>query len=157
MSEGGQKEFRRILKLQNWDSDNLVLQTSTYEELKSSGQINILENEGLKIQMIDLYREYEVATKHFEEINGLTSREFLPGALRVGSKYYFSLIYDEERLMEGTDWRFINDTTSESFKILEDTQIMYNMKYLYFITYFENLLTKSKSLIKNIDNELRAF
>ena len=156
-TQKSEKEFRKVLGLQNWDSDNLVMQISTYEELKSSGRINILENEGLKIQMIDLYREYEVATKHFEEINGLTSREFWPGALRVGSKYYFKHLYDEERLMEGTDWRFINDPTSESFKILEDTQIMYNMKYLYFITYFENLLTKSKSLIKNIDNELRAF
>ena len=155
-TQKSEKEFRKVLGLQNWDSDNLVMQTSTYEELKSSGQINILENEGLKIQMIDLYREYEVATKHFEEINGLTSRRFLPGALRVGSKYYFKHLYDEERLMEGTDWRFINDPTSESFKILEDTQMMYNMKYRYFITYFENLLTKSKSLIKNIDNELQG-
>ena len=156
-TQKSEQEFRKVLGLQNWDSDNLVMQISTYEELKNSGQINILENEALKIQMIDLYREYEVATKHFEEINGLTSREFLPRALRVGSKYYFKHIYDEERLMEGTDWRFINDPTSESFKILEDTQMMYNMKYRYFIMYFENLLTKSKSLIKNIDNELRAF
>ncbi|UCD60435.1 MAG: hypothetical protein JSV59_11175 [Flavobacteriaceae bacterium] len=155
-TQKSEKEFRKVLGLQNWDSDNLVMQISTYEELKSSGQINILENEGLKIQVIDLYHNYEVATKHFEEINGLTSREFLPGALRVGSKYYFSDIYDEERLMEGTDWRFINDPTSESFKILEDTQMMYNMKYGYFIGYFENLLTKSKSLIKNIDNELQG-
>ena len=156
-TQKSEKEFRKVLGLQNWDSDNLVMQTSTYEELKSSGQINILENESLKIQMIDLYREYEVATKHFDEINGLTSREFLPGALRVGSKYYFKHLYDEERLMEGSDWKFINDPTSESFKILEDTQMMYNMKYRYFITYFENLLTKSKSLIKNIDKELGAF
>jgi hypothetical protein len=156
-TQKSEKEFRKVLGLQNWDSDNLVMQTSTYEELKSSGQINILKNESLKIQMIDLYREYEVATKHFDEINGLTSREFLPGALRVGSKYYFKHLYDEERLMEGSDWKFINDPTSESFKILEDTQMMYNMKYRYFITYFENLLTKSKSLIKNIDKELGAF
>lgn len=154
-TQKSEKEFRKILKLQNWDSDNLVMQTSTYEELKSSGQINILENEDLKIQMINLYREYEVATKHFEEINGLTSREFLPRALKVGSKYYFKDIYDEERLMEGTDWRFINDPSSESFKILEDTQMIYNMKYRYFIKYFENLLTESKSLINNINNELQ--
>ena len=153
-TQKSEEEFRKVLSLQNWDSDDLVMQISTYEELKSSGQINIIENEGLKIQMIDLYREYEVATKHFEEINGLTSREFLPGALRVASKYYFKDIYDEERLMEGTDWKFINDPSSESFKILEDTQLMYNMKYRYFIQYFEKLLTKSKSLIKNIDSEL---
>lgn len=56
--------------------------------------------------------------------------------------------------MEGTDWKFINDPSSESFKILEDTQLMYNMKYRYFIHYFKKLLTKSKSLIKNIDSEL---
>lgn len=94
-TQKSEEEFRKVLSLQNWDSDDLVMQISTYEELKSSGQINIIENEGLKIQMIDLYREYEVATKHFEEINGLTSREFLPGALRVASKYYFKDIYDE--------------------------------------------------------------
>ena len=153
-TQKSEKEFRKVLKLQNWDSDNLVLQTSTYEELKSSGQINLVENEGLKIQMINLYREYEVATKHFEEINALTSREFLPGALRAASKYYFENLYDEERLFEGTDWKFINDPTSESFKILEDTQLVYYMKYNYFITYFENLLIKSKTLISAIDMEL---
>ena len=153
-TQKSEKEFKKVLKLQNWDSDNLVMQTSTYEELKNSGQINIIENEGLKNQMINLYREYEVATKHFEEINGLTSREFLPAALRVGSKYYFTDLYDEERLFEGTDWKFINDPTSESFKILEDTQMIYYMKYNYFIGYCEKLLKKSKTLIYHIDKEL---
>ena len=156
-TQKSEREFRKILKLQNWDSDNLVMQTSTFEELKSSGQINIIENEGLKIQMINLYREYDVATRHFEELNGLTSKEFLPGALRVGSKYYFTHLYDDEKLMEGTDWKFINDPSSESFKILEDTQMIYNMKYGYFITHFENLLTKSKSLINNIDIVLKDY
>ena len=153
-TQKSEKEFRKVMSLQNWDSDNLIMQTSTYEELINSGQINIVENEELKIQMINLYREYEAAALHFEEINGLTSREFLPRALRAASKYYFKNLYDEERLFEGTDWKFINDPTSESFKILEDTQMIYYMKYNYFIFYFENLLTKSKTLVNHIDMEL---
>lgn len=153
-TQNSEEEFIKIFKLQNWDSDNLVMQTSTYEELKNSGQINIVESEGLKVKMINLYREYDVATKHFEEINGLTSREFLPKALRVVPKYHFSDLYDEERLFEGTDWKFINDPTSESFKILEDTQMIYYLKYGYFIGYFEKLLKKSKTLIYHIDKEL---
>lgn len=147
-------EFLKVLKLQNWDSDNLVMQTSTFEELKNSGQINIIKNEELKMKLINLYRDYDLAVQHFLEINNFSSREFLPSALGVTPKYYFQDLYDDERQFEGTDWTFINDPESESFQLLEETQIIYWMKYGYFIHYFEALLLKSKTLIDQIDQEL---
>ena len=132
-------------------------ETSTYDELENTGLINIIQDEDLKIEMIGLYREYEIAAAHFIEINNFTSREIFSKSVRVAQKYYFPDLYDEARLFEGTDWTFINDPNSESFKLLENTQSSYYIKYGYFISHFENLLTKSKALIDHINEELKSL
>jgi hypothetical protein len=130
------------------------MQTSTYEELKNTGLINIIQNEQLKIEMIDMYREYEIAADHFKEINDWSSRELFSKSVRVTSKYYHPTLYDEKRLFQGTDWGFINDPSSESFKLLEGTQMAYYVKYGFFIDHFEELLIKSKYVINIIEKEL---
>ena len=147
-------EFRRVFLLQSFDAGNLVMQTSTFEELKSAGLINIIQNEQIKIAMIDLYREYDVAAEHFNEINNFTANAHFAKSVHITHKYYHPNLYDEKRLYEGTDWTFINDPTSENFKLLESTQGGYFIKYGYLIGHFENLLPKAKSLIDQINEEL---
>ena len=84
-TQKSEKEFKKVLKLQNWDSDNLVMQTSTYEELKNSGQINIIENEGLKNQMINLYREYQTFRRD--------QRFNLKGIFTRGAKGWLKILF----------------------------------------------------------------
>jgi len=103
------------------------MQMSTYEELNNSGQINLIQNEQLKIQMIELYREYRIASEHFNEVNNFTSREIFSKSVHIGSKYFINDLYDEKRLFQGSDWTFINDPNSENFKLLENTnQLMHS-------------------------------
>ena len=149
-----EEDFRRVFTLQVLSSKNLIMQTSTYEELKNTGLINIIQNEHLKIEMIDMYREYEIAADHFKEINDFSSREIFSKSARVASKYHHPTLYDEKRLFQGTDWNFINDPSSESFQLLEQTQMAYYIKYGYFIVHLEELLMKSKSVISIIEKDL---
>jgi len=48
----------------------------------------------------------------------------------------------------------ITHPSSESFKLLEDTQMAYYIKYGMFIDHYEELLIKSKSVINIIKKEL---
>ena len=83
-----EEEFRQLFLLQSYFTENLVMQTITYEELKNTGLINLFQNETLKIEILDLYRTYEVAANHFIEINNFTAREVFSKSVSVGAKYY---------------------------------------------------------------------
>ncbi len=147
-------EFKDLLQMESLYSGSLVVQNSTYEELKSAGLINIIQNEQLKIDMIELYREYRIASEHFNEINNFTSREIFSKSVHIGIKYYISDLYDEERLFRGSDWTYINDPSSEYFKLLENTQANYYLKYDRFLGRYESLLSKSKALLRLVEKEL---
>ena len=149
-----EEEFRQLFLLQSYFTENLVMQTITYEELKNTGLINLFQNETLKIEILDLYRTYEVAANHFIEINNFTAREVFSKSVSVGVKYYKPELYDEQRLFEGTDWKFINDPNSESFKLIEETQASYYIKFDILIGHLEKLIIKSKLLIDKISDEL---
>ena len=153
-TQNTEAEFKRLFLMQSLDASNLIMQTSTFEELKNTGLIGIIQNEQLKIAMIDLYREYQVAAEHFTEINNFTSREQFGKSVHVAAKYWHPDLYDEKRLYEGSDWTFINDPSSENFKLMENTQSGYFIKYGFFIEHFKNLLTKSRALIERINQEL---
>jgi len=149
-----EEEFRQLFLLQSYFTENLVMQTITYEELKNTGLINLFRNEALKIEILDLYRTYEVAANHFIEINNFTAREVFSKSVSIGVKYYKPELYDEQRLFEGTDWKFINDPNSESFKLIDETQASYYVKFDVLIGHLEILIVKSKLLIDKISEEL---
>lgn len=149
-----EEEFKQLYFLQSYVTESLVMQTSTYEELKNTGLTNIFQNDSLKIEILDFYREYQIAADHFIEINNFTAREIFSKSASVSIKYYVPDLYDEKRLFEGTDWRFINDPNSESFKLIEDTQIHYYIKHGDLFEQLEYLLIKSKSLLFKINKEL---
>ena len=149
-----EEEFKQLFFLQSYFTENLVMQTITYEELKNTGLINLFQNEALKIEILDLYRTYEVAANHFIEINNFTAREVFSKSVSIGVKYYKPKLYDEQRLFEGTDWKFINDPNSESFKLIEETQASYYVKFDILIGHLEKLIVKSKLLIDKISDEL---
>lgn len=153
-TQNTEEEFKHLFSLQSVISKNLVMQTSTFEELKYAGLVSIIQNEELKIALIDLYREYQVVAEHFTEINNFTSREIFGKSVHVATKYWHPDLYDEKRLYEGSDWTFINDPSSENFKLMENTQSGYFIKYGFFIEHFENLLTNAKALIDQINKEL---
>ena len=153
-TQNTEDEFKRLFQMQSLDAGNLVMQTSTFEELKNTGLISIISNEQLKLEMIKLYREYQVAAEHFNEINNFTASEMFGKSVHVAQKYHAPDLYDEKRMFEGSDWRFINDPSSANFKLLEATQAGYYIKYDRFIGHFENLLPKSKALINLITKEL---
>ena len=49
-----EEEFKQLFLLQSYFTENLVMQTITYQELKNTGLINLFQNEALKIEILDL-------------------------------------------------------------------------------------------------------
>lgn len=150
-----EEDFKKIYRLQTWDADNLVLQTSTFEELKNIGLLNIISKDSLRINLIKHYKEYETAAKHINEINNFSSREIFSKSVSIAMKYNIQELYDEERLFSNVDWQFINNPQSEEFKLLENTQMHYFIKYGVFLNYYTTLLKQARLLLHKINEELR--
>jgi len=53
------------------------------------------------------------------------------------------------------EWRFLNKPFTEKFRKLETTANYYSHKHTVFIGYFNDLKSKSTSLIKEIQSELK--
>ena len=145
-------EYNRILP-SDWPSQNLILETPTYEELKNTGQMDLFQNKEIKNQIISLYRDYERAAAHIREMNDLTRVEFYKFQ-RVVAKHAFTDIFDQEHMFENLGWEYINDPHSELFKQVESTAALYSFKHRLFRDHFENLHARTSILIDKIKEEL---
>ncbi len=145
-------EYNRILP-SDWPSQNLILETPSYEELKNTGQMDIFQNKAIKNQIISLYRDYERAAAHIGEMNDLTRVEFYKFQ-RVVAKHAFTDIFDQAHMFENLGWEYINDPHSDLFKQVESTAALYSFKHSVFSEHFEDLLAKTSLLIDQIKKEL---
>ncbi|MBT8308571.1 MAG: hypothetical protein KJN85_16640 [Maribacter sp.] len=136
-------------------TENLVVQNSTYTELNNAGLLSIIQNKVLKDSLIALYREYEYVASRIKEFNDYHSR-FLSSIKVYGRKYAKdrSRIFDQNHMFNETEWKFINDPTSQDFKDQEWAQAMYYVKNAEALELHKKLIIRVKFLIGQIDREL---
>lgn len=145
-------EYREILP-SDWPSQNLILETPTYEELKNTGMMDIFQNKRIKNLIISLYQDYERAAAHISDMNDLTRVEFYKFT-GVVAKPVFTDIFDQEHMFDNLDWEYINDPHSELFKQVESTAMLYSFKHRVFRDHCENLHARTSLLINQIKEEL---
>ena len=147
-------EYKRVLPL-DWPSQNMIIENSTYEELKNTAQLNIFKNSALKDQIISYYKDCEAARIHISELNTFTQAE-LYSIHRYITKYHerFSYLFDQEYMFENADWEYINNPDSETFKKVEVTAAVYSYKHDLLLDHFSRLLIQTRMLIEMIDDEL---
>ncbi len=145
----------------DWSSEALSIRDNTYTEMNNAGQINIIKNDKLKTEILELYRQVDVAEKHFEEFNNTTiqfmSHFFIQSKAQ---KHFFAYEGDWspwtiEMLEDSDDWQWINDKTSESFKSFQLSLGFYSGKDSVFKEYLLDLKNKSTFLLLEIENEFR--
>jgi len=148
-------EFKVLVDNLRWNSENFISQNSTYLELQSTGQLNIIKNEELKEKIISLYKEYDIASAHIKEYNEVTA-SMLERIELTHWKYWkpYSNIFDEPQMFNENEWDFINDPISFKFRILEETAAHYSGKHTRFLNYFIDLKSKAKLLKDDITGEI---
>ena len=62
-------ELKELLGLYSWRSENMNIQSDTYTELNSSGNLNMLNNDSLKKTIIAYYRMADQAENYVLEFN----------------------------------------------------------------------------------------
>jgi hypothetical protein len=154
------KELNVLLNLYSYDSEHLTIQNDTYNEMTNTGNLNIIQNEELKIAITGLYRSSTVIDKHIKEYNEFTVSLLTDlNTSNTFFKYYpYSSnrdIFDSEKMFYDSDWMFINDPTSYKFRILENCMLTYLTKHSTFVPYFNDLKNDTKSIILFINEELK--
>ncbi|MDX1472474.1 MAG: DUF6090 family protein, partial [Flavobacteriaceae bacterium] len=156
-------EFYQSFDYIRFSSEALSIRDNTYREMHNAGQINLIKNGKVKTELLEFYRQVDVAAKHFTEVND-TSIEFLIDFCNQSKalKHFWPHDgtydwnpYTEEMLNESNDWQWINDPDSESFKSFQFVLGFYSMKQNMFKEYFKDLTYKATILLKEIESELR--
>jgi len=147
-------EFRELTSSVFWDSKNLILEDKTYEEITNSGKFSFIKNEELRNQIMDYYRRYYAIDEHISEMNQ-TGIEMFADSYKKIIKFYkiFEPIFNKQLMVNASDWKFINDSSSQEFKDLESAALFYFYKQSVFEKYYNELKTKGSKLIEQIEYE----
>ena len=155
------KEFQELLDLTYYYSPQFTIQNGTYIEMINAGALNIIQNEELKIAIIELYRKSNEADKHISEFNEFSVQILVDqNAGNPISKYlaypWIRELFNDEKMVNNSDWKFINDPTSIEFRSLENCSLIYLSKFKTLQPYYIDLKSKSKSIIEIITEELKS-
>jgi hypothetical protein len=153
------EEVKQLFSLLNVSTDPLTTQNSTFNELSSTGNINIFKNESLKKLIIDYYWITEELTAQIEEFN-LVSTEYLIEANRVVRSFnkfmpVFANIFDNSNMYLEGEWEYINDPRSEKFQALQSVASIYHLRNREHLIHFKRLKTLSSDLTIKLKETLR--
>jgi hypothetical protein len=150
-------EMMQLTDLLTTSSEHITIQNTTYLEMVNAAHINIIQNDSLKISIIDLYRKYETISKHVEEINAYSTKSLseTSGSLWKYSSFA-SPLFDEPIMYDKSEWAWINNPLSEQFRSIESTITVYYYKHRLFISYFREILIEIGRVSRMIEAELKS-
>jgi len=151
-------EVKDLISSNNWNSEQLTTQNSSYVDLTNSGSLSIISNQGLKESIINYYRENERVAAHILEFNEVSSRHLVEVGNIIpnyGKLHHISDdLYNDENMYRDEEWAFINDPASFKFQTLEYALHAYRIKHMEFLAHFRILKDLSAALIEKIQEEL---
>jgi len=148
-------EFRELTSSVYWEAENLILEDRTYLEITNSGKFGFIENEKLRDQIMAYYRRYYAIDEHISEMNQ-TGIDMFANSYKKIIKFYkvFEPIFNKKSMINASDWKYINDSSSQEFKDLESVALFYFYKQSVFEKYYIELKTKGSKLIEQIEYEI---
>ena len=156
------RDFYDAFNILEWSSESLSIRDITFDEMRNAGQINIIQNDKVKTEILEFYRQVDQVEKHFEEINN-TSIEYMSDFFIQSKAIKHFWTYKQEfspwtaeMLEKSSDWQWINDPESESFKAFQFSVGFFSTKQSYFKGYLVDLKDKSTILLQEIENELKS-
>lgn len=130
---------------------------NTYQSMLSSGTLGFIQNQDLKDQIIDLYREYDQTRVLLQSISewmiGLASNmDSNTNFIKFGSTV--SDIFTTQEMFNESDFAFLNQKDSPEFKLF--VRAMSGVAFYQKVnnSYRSELIKKCNSVLKSIDQEL---
>jgi hypothetical protein len=155
-------EFIKLMTSVELNVDELVLTDIAYSEMVNTGNLDFIFDDVLKNQIAEYYREYKFIALRVKELNesnlhlfqaALTNAPILKymtkGYMGIMDENVFS---EKEQMYNKEDWEFINNPTSISFRLYEDTVYYYYAKQILLKQLFLELKEEANKLIELIED-----
>ena len=160
-----QEEYIQLMSSVRTNVDELVLNDIAYSELINTGSLNLLFNPMLKDEITQYYRNYKLVASRIEELNG-SNRELLNTVNKTvpNFKYAFrgfrgflpvEFLKDSEHMYYKSDWDYINNPESISFKLIENTIYYYYAKQMILKPLFLDLIEKADEILRILEKEIQ--
>lgn len=147
-------DFTKLVNSVSWPANDLILSDNTYSEINSSGNLNLIRNDRIKEGIIEYYRNYQISASSIAQMNRSGLDIFLQVYPKM-AKYYVGSLFDNPIVhKDEEDWQFINQTTSDHFKILEASVSHYSYKASIQEGSYIALLRKALELLNLVRPEL---
>ena len=119
-----ERNLKDYMSIPMFSSEDLTMQSTTYMELVNTGKLDLIRNEKLKIQIIELYHNYESVDKRMQEINEFTTdlwEEWNKQVVNIKYREYVSDLFDQSSMFNSSERRWFNDPSSFEFRLTENT------------------------------------
>ena len=131
-------------------------QYSTYEELESTGQLNLIRDNSLRLAIQKHYAEYHRMEVHFEQL--YTWRKNVTNIFETETA---SLKYTDwnvsifpAELRSDTDWNFMNDKEHSQFKVTETAFAATSFWITWHMNDYEEIIPITEALKERIAKAL---
>jgi hypothetical protein len=101
------------------------------------------------------YRRYYAIDEHISEMNQ-SGIDMFANSYKKIIKFYkvFEPIFNKKSMVNDSDWKYINNPSSQEFKDLESAALFYFYKQSVFEKYYIELNIKGSKLIEQIESEI---
>lgn len=138
----------RIIKHSALQTDDLTLKNSTYEELISTGSMNIFSDQNIKAAIMDYYHLGEELASQIKEFNLFSTRVMTDAMAKVPSFSHLLL----RRLQYELGMELFKDPSSDKFLAVEHTIAIYRLRNSEDLVHFQELKIAAEQLIIQIQN-----
>ena len=147
----GPDDVDRIMKHSAFGTDDLNLKKSTYQELTSTGNMNIFSELSTKESVLEYYQLGEELSSQIAEYNQFSTRIMTNAMMSVPAFSHLvgSGIHGELAL------GLFSDQTSDEFLIIEQAALIYKLRNHEHLKHFRALKDAATNLIGQIHNELQ--
>lgn len=144
------EDVRRIMKHAALQTDDLTLKISTYNELISTGSMNIVSDQKVKAAIMDYYHLGEDIASQIKEFNLFSTRVFTDGVAKAPS-FSHLLLYG---LRSELGMELFRDPGSDKFLTIEQIILIYRLRNMEDLEHFQELSSAATQLISQIENAL---
>ncbi len=132
----------------HFDTNHLTMKNATFKELTSTGNLNIFNDQKLKLEVIEYYELGDELSSQIMEFNLFTTTIMTNASMKVPQiNLLLAGILERDARID-----LFRDPTSDKFLIIENAINIYRVRNLEHIGHFKKLNEAAKNLIIQLQN-----
>ena len=141
-------DVKRIIRHNSFGTDDLTLKNSTFNELISTGSMNIFSEQIIKVAIMDYYQLGEEIASQIKEFNLFSTQVMTNAIMNVPS---FSHLLSRG-LQNDLGLELFRDPSSDKFLAVEQAVFFYRMRNMEHLAHFRELNVAAGQLSIQIQN-----